>query len=265
MKEVRLDDGVARDRFVICHNPEQATRDAAVRAAILARLGAAIAATDAAPAGERHERYGALRTKPAFARFLRRTPAGKLRIDRAAVAREAKLDGKFLLRTDDESLTAAAAAASCSAAAVSPTSRTSRRQRDAPRRSRPVATSGSVARPSDPSGRSTHRACHHLPGAARGTCLAHRASVAGSAGGRMDTRRAPGAGTRQRPRRGASWDWPSGPGPTTTVRRRPDDPESGGSRLVRSGRGSGRAAGLPTVSGWPPRPQGSAASGARRG
>jgi transposase len=37
---------------------------------------------------------------------LRQTPTGKLRIDRATVAAEAKLDGKFLLRTSDESLTA---------------------------------------------------------------------------------------------------------------------------------------------------------------
>src|ERR1035437_1040489 len=38
--------------------------------------------------------------------MLRQTPTGKLRIDRAALAAEAKLDGKFLLRTSDESLTA---------------------------------------------------------------------------------------------------------------------------------------------------------------
>jgi hypothetical protein len=38
VKEVRIDDGTARDRFVICRNPEQATRDAAVRERILARL-----------------------------------------------------------------------------------------------------------------------------------------------------------------------------------------------------------------------------------
>jgi len=37
----------------------------------------------------------------------RRSETSKLRIDRSAVAREAKLDGKFLLRTSDESLTAA--------------------------------------------------------------------------------------------------------------------------------------------------------------
>jgi transposase len=50
---------------------------------------------------------GALRTKPAFARFLRVTPGGLLRVDRAKVRADANFDGKFLLRTSDETLTAA--------------------------------------------------------------------------------------------------------------------------------------------------------------
>jgi hypothetical protein len=106
VKQVRIDDGTCRDRFVICHNPERADRDRQVRERILARLTDEIAAADKLTPGKRSELYGALATKPAFKRFLRRTASGKLRIDRAAVAREAKLDGKFLLRTSDETLTA---------------------------------------------------------------------------------------------------------------------------------------------------------------
>jgi hypothetical protein len=104
VKQVRVDDGSYRDRFVICHNPERARRDHAVREQILARLEQEIAATDTLTAAKRRELYGALCTKPAFNRFLRQTATGKLRIDRAAVAAEVKLDGKFLLRTSDESL-----------------------------------------------------------------------------------------------------------------------------------------------------------------
>src|SRR5450755_2195056 len=106
VKQVRVDDGTDRDRFVICHNPERARRDHTVREQILARLQAEIAGSDTLTAAKRRELYGALGTKPAFKRMLRQTPTGKLRIDRAAVAAEAKLDGKFLLRTSDESLTA---------------------------------------------------------------------------------------------------------------------------------------------------------------
>ena len=107
VKQVRIDDGVNRDRFVICHNPERAERDRVVREQILERLRREIHTADGLAPSKRAELYGALATKPAYKRFLRKTKTGKLRIDRSAVAREAKLDGKFLLRTSDESLTPA--------------------------------------------------------------------------------------------------------------------------------------------------------------
>ena len=106
VKEVRVDDGVMRDRFVICHNPERADHDAAVRANIVAYLASRIASSDDLSSAKRAELYGQLGTKAVFKRFLRRTATGKLRIDKAAVTRESHLDGKFLLRTDDESLSA---------------------------------------------------------------------------------------------------------------------------------------------------------------
>lgn len=107
VKEVRVDDGTIRDRFVICHNPEQATRDAEVRAQIIARLQEKITGSDQLSPRKRAELAGALKTKPAFSRFLRATPSGNLRINRGAVTRDAFFDGKFLLRTSDETLTAA--------------------------------------------------------------------------------------------------------------------------------------------------------------
>lgn len=106
VKQVRVDDGTDRDRFVICHNPDRAERDRTVREQILARLTEQIAGSDKLTPAKRRELYGALATKPAFKRLLRQTPTGKLRIDRGAVNKEAKLDGKFLLRTSDESLSA---------------------------------------------------------------------------------------------------------------------------------------------------------------
>lgn len=107
VKEVRVDDGAGRDRFVICHNPDAATRDKTVRDQIISRLEARIAGSDTLPAAKRAELAGKLRTKPAFNRFLRTTPGGLLRVDRAKVRSDANFDGKFLLRTSDESLTAA--------------------------------------------------------------------------------------------------------------------------------------------------------------
>jgi hypothetical protein len=106
VKEVVVDDATMRDRFVVCHNPEEAVRDKAVRDQLLAQLADAIAGTDALSSAERDRIAGQLGTQPGYRRFLRRTKAGLLRIDRAAVAAEAHLDGKFLLRTSDPTLSA---------------------------------------------------------------------------------------------------------------------------------------------------------------
>ncbi|MGH3040044.1 MAG: IS1634 family transposase [Gaiellaceae bacterium] len=106
VKEVVLDEGTMRDRFVICHNPEQAERDRAVREQVLAQLEEAIAGSDSLPSLRRHDLACRLEAKPGYRRFLRTTSGGLLRIDRAAVAAEERLDGKFLLRTSDPTLSA---------------------------------------------------------------------------------------------------------------------------------------------------------------
>ena len=46
VKEVVIDDATMRDRFVVCHNPEEADRDKSVRDQLLAQLGDAIAGSD---------------------------------------------------------------------------------------------------------------------------------------------------------------------------------------------------------------------------
>ena len=110
VKEVVIDDGTMRDRFVVCHNPQQAERDRFVRDQLLAQLRDAIAGTDRLPATERAELAGRLTNHPGLNRFLRLTPAGRLRVDQGAVAAETRPDGKFPLRTSDPTLTAEDAA-----------------------------------------------------------------------------------------------------------------------------------------------------------
>jgi hypothetical protein len=105
------DDGVRAQRFVVCHNPEQATRDAAVRGSLVAHLQSLITGSDTWTARRRDELVGTLKTKPGLRRYLRRTRNGLLRVDSAAVGREAHLDGKWLLRTSDPTLTPADLAA----------------------------------------------------------------------------------------------------------------------------------------------------------
>src|SRR4029453_18203825 len=106
VKEVVIDDGTMRDRFVICHNPEQAERDRYVRDQLLAQLVDAIAGGDKMPKTARAALAGELHGYPGLKRFLRTTPGGLLRVDQRAVAAEQRLDGKFLLRTSDPTLSA---------------------------------------------------------------------------------------------------------------------------------------------------------------
>jgi hypothetical protein len=103
VKEVRISE---HERFVICHNPNQADRDAATRARLVAQLTELIDGADKLTATKRAELRGVLSTKPGLARYLRVTPGGLLRIDHKKIKAEANLDGKYLLRSSDPRLSA---------------------------------------------------------------------------------------------------------------------------------------------------------------
>ena len=98
-------EGARTQRFVVCHNPEQAQRDTAVRANLIEHLTGLIAGSDTWTATRRSEFVGSLKAKPGLRRYLRATKTGLLRIDAAAAKREVHLDGKWLLRTSDLTLT----------------------------------------------------------------------------------------------------------------------------------------------------------------
>lgn len=98
------DQGARAARFVICHNPEQAERDQQVRDNLVAHLDQLIAGSDTWTPRRRDELVGSLRGKPGLRRYLRRTKTGLLRIDHDAIKRERHLDGKWLLRTSDLTL-----------------------------------------------------------------------------------------------------------------------------------------------------------------
>ena len=103
VKEVRIAED---ERFVICHNPEGAERDAAIRARMIAQLKELIDGTDALSKDKRAELRGVISTKPGLNRYLRVTPGGLLRVDAARAKAEENLDGKYLLRTSDPKMTA---------------------------------------------------------------------------------------------------------------------------------------------------------------
>ena len=103
VKEVRIAED---ERFVICHSPEGAERDAAIRARLIAQLKELTGDSDALTRDKRAELRGVISTKPGLNRYLRVTPGGLLRVDAGKAKAEENLDGKYLLRTSDPKMTA---------------------------------------------------------------------------------------------------------------------------------------------------------------
>jgi Transposase DDE domain len=104
VKEVIVGDGERRRRYVVCHNLSEAARQQEHRRKLVTQLEAEIA-TMKADAGKHSKRSCALLTSSRYGRYLRETSRGKLRIDRAAVAEAARYDGKWVITSNDDTLT----------------------------------------------------------------------------------------------------------------------------------------------------------------
>jgi hypothetical protein len=105
VKEVFVGDGERRRRYVVCHNPEEATRQREHRKKLLEELDTEISSmreTD----GRHSKRTCELISSARFGRYLRETSGGALRIDRKAVKEAMRYDGKWVITTNDDTLTA---------------------------------------------------------------------------------------------------------------------------------------------------------------
>jgi transposase len=107
VREVVFDEQTMHDRFVVCYNPHAAASDASFRERCLEELREAIAGNRELPVGKCGALASSLKTKkPLLHRFLRIAAGGFLDIDLAKVAADQRLDGLYLLRTSDRSLSA---------------------------------------------------------------------------------------------------------------------------------------------------------------
>lgn len=106
VKEVFVGDGERRNRYVVCHNPLEQARQKQHREKLLELLKAELATLAPPPKGEKHsKRTCELLSSERFARYLRQTKRGVLRIDRAAVKKDQRFDGKWVVTSNDDSLT----------------------------------------------------------------------------------------------------------------------------------------------------------------
>ncbi len=105
VKEVVVGDGERRRRYVVCFNLEEAKRQQAHRAQVLAELEAGLPDLRAPRDGAHTKRACALRTSERYGQYLTQDRAGRLAIAPATVRQAERLDGKFVVHSNDDTLT----------------------------------------------------------------------------------------------------------------------------------------------------------------
>lgn len=106
VKEVVVGDGERRRRYVVCHNPEEEKRQRKHRDHVVAELEAELSSLQDLSGARHTKRVCKLRTSRRYGKYLRETKTGKLRLDKAKIKAAAKFDGKFVVHSNDDSLTA---------------------------------------------------------------------------------------------------------------------------------------------------------------
>jgi transposase len=103
IKEVFAGEGTGRRRYVIAYNPQQAELDRINRQQILERLSCELEVLNRK---NKTKAQCKLMLHRSMGRYVKELKSGKLKIDKAKVARDEKLDGKYLLSTSDQHLSA---------------------------------------------------------------------------------------------------------------------------------------------------------------
>lgn len=101
-KEVIIGNGERRRRYILCYNPKEAKRQKKHRAEVVRLLEEELA---------RHRKLKAtaqwaidLLASIRFKRYLKVTKSGNIRIDRGAIREAGKYDGKWVIETNDDTI-----------------------------------------------------------------------------------------------------------------------------------------------------------------
>lgn len=105
VREILVGQGERRRRFVLVHNPEQAKKDRVKRKQVLQKIEKTLLALRG-PQKDYQKAVRKLLSHGKMGPYLRQLKSGRLKIDRTAVRAEQYLDGKYLLSTSDDSLSA---------------------------------------------------------------------------------------------------------------------------------------------------------------
>jgi hypothetical protein len=106
VKHVVVGEGERRRRYVVCHNPSEEERQRQHREQVLRELEAELASLRDLPGPGHTKRVCELRASGRYGPYLRITKRGRLRIDRAKIRERKRVDGKFVVHSNDDTLTA---------------------------------------------------------------------------------------------------------------------------------------------------------------
>lgn len=105
VKEVTVGDGEARRRYLICRNLEEARRQRKHREQVIEELTAELARLDKSKA-DHPKRACELLSSKRYGRYLKKQKDGRLALEKAKIRDEERFDGKWVVTTNDDSITA---------------------------------------------------------------------------------------------------------------------------------------------------------------
>jgi transposase len=106
VKEIVVGDGEKRERYILVRNPHEAERDKSKREQTLCRIKEALARIGDLKGAPHTKACCELIAHPTLGRFVKTDKRGQPRIDSEKVKQEERLDGKYLIRTSDDTLSA---------------------------------------------------------------------------------------------------------------------------------------------------------------
>ena len=103
-KEVIIGDGERRKRFAVVLNEKEAAKDRLTREKHLQTIALELSKTGAMEKKEHTKAICALTSHKTYGRYLKIRKDGTVEIDKSKIAAEERLDGKYLLKTSDDTL-----------------------------------------------------------------------------------------------------------------------------------------------------------------
>lgn len=106
IKEIMVGNGEARTRYVLAYNPQEAQKQRHEREEIVAEIRSRIKSLKQPPDSEHTKAICELRSHPVYSRYIRQLKDGRLKLNKTKIKKDRKYDGKYLIKTSDDTLTA---------------------------------------------------------------------------------------------------------------------------------------------------------------